>query len=312
MSDEKAQTSSASEDSDIGPALRKARIQQGLSLEDIEQATKIRKRYLDGLEREDYDLLPTAVYVQGFLKTYANYLGLDGDEISQEFKRSQMPEEARRVGYPAPGNSDFDEPLINPGGVAGARRRRISGGAIVTAAVALLVLFLVVGGLYFVGRGSQPVSETGPPQADPGAQQGQTGEGEQASADDPPAGIAETTQEPSLEQETTTEAIPETTDDTMLETTSENTPESSPSGTLQAEVRVEGRPSWLEIQADGETSFARVAEPGFSETFEARRKLKLTTGDAGAVSVSVNGQEVGVLGESGEVLTRKWTLKRGS
>ncbi|MGI8909741.1 MAG: helix-turn-helix domain-containing protein [Rubrobacteraceae bacterium] len=306
MSDE-THTSSASEDPGIGPALRKARIQSGLSLEEVEQATKIRKRYLDGLEREDYDMLPAAVYVQGFLKTYANYLGLDGDAISQEFKRGQTPQGADA--YSAPGKSEFDEPLINPGGVAGARRRGISAGTIVTAVVALLVLFLVVGGLYFVGRGSQQASENGPPRVEPAAQRGQTGDNGQASADDdPPDGAAETTQEPALEPETTAETMPET----SLETTSESTTEPAPSDTLRVEIQVEGRPSWLEVRTDSEVAYVRVAEPGFSETFEARRRLKVTTGDAGAVSVSVNGQDVGVLGESGEVLTRKWTLKQES
>ncbi|MGI8865693.1 MAG: helix-turn-helix domain-containing protein, partial [Rubrobacteraceae bacterium] len=61
----------------IGPTLLEARTEKGLSLDDVEQATKIRKRYIEGLERDDYTVLPDAVYVQGFLKTYANYLGLD-------------------------------------------------------------------------------------------------------------------------------------------------------------------------------------------------------------------------------------------
>ncbi len=305
MSDE-THTSSGPEEPGIGTALRKARIQKGLSLEEVEQETKIRKRYLDGLEREDYDLLPAAVYVQGFLKTYANYLGLDGDAISQEFKRSQTPQESDS--YSAPVKSDFDEPLINPGGVTRSRRRGISSGTIVTAVVALLVLFLVVGGLYFVGRGSQQASETNPPQVEPAAQRGQTDDNGQASADDDPPAAAETTQEPALNQETTAE----TTTEGRPETTSENTTEPTPSDTLRVEIQVEERPSWLEVRADGERIFVRVAEPGFLETFEAQRRLKLTTGDAGAVSASVNGQDIGVLGGSGEVLTRKWTLKQES
>src|SRR3712207_7692100 len=59
---------------------------RGLSLEEVEQATKIRKRYLRGLEREDYAIPPDAVYARGFLKTYANYLGLDGQALSQQLK----------------------------------------------------------------------------------------------------------------------------------------------------------------------------------------------------------------------------------
>jgi cytoskeleton protein RodZ len=59
-------------DAKIGPVLEKARKERGLSLEEAEHATKIRKRYLAGLEREDFGVLPDVIYARGFLKTYAN------------------------------------------------------------------------------------------------------------------------------------------------------------------------------------------------------------------------------------------------
>jgi len=277
----------------IGPALEKARTDQGLSLEEVEQATKIRKRYLVGLEREDYGMLPDAVYVQGFLKTYANYLGLDGDEMSQEFRSSRRPRRERQLSYAQPPRSDFEQPLINPGGVTGARRRRISGGTILTIIVAVLVLALVIGGLYFIGRGSQAFSETNPSETDP-SEPAQEEPSPSEPSDQAPGQDAEP------DTEITREPVPETTS------------EAASPKTLRAEVHVEERPSWLEIRADGSTSFAQIAEPGFSETFEAERELSVTTGDAGAVRVKVNGQDVGVLGESGQVLTRDWTLKTGA
>ena len=292
MSDEENTSFIPEEGRKIGPALEKARTDRGLSLDDVEQATKIRKRYLEGLEREDYGMLPDAVYVQGFLKTYANYLGLDGDEMSQEFRSSRRPRRERQFNYSQPAGSDFEQPLINPGGVTGARRRRISGGTILTIMVAVLVLALVIGGLYFIGRGSQAFSETNPPESAQSAPRGDGGQGEASPSD-----------------------LPDSESDQEAESVSEITPETKSEGpaseTLRAEVRVEERSSWLEIRADGETSFTQLAEPGFSETFEAKRKLSVTTGDAGAVSVTVNGQDVGVLGESGQVLTRDWTLKTG-
>src|SRR5918998_710368 len=91
----------------IGPVLEQARKERGLTLDDVEQATKIRKRYLAGLEREDYGVLPDAVYAQGFLKTYANYLGLDGEELSRELKDRRKPRRERTVTYSAPKSSDF-------------------------------------------------------------------------------------------------------------------------------------------------------------------------------------------------------------
>ena len=61
----------------LGNTLREARQQRGLSLNDVERAIRIRKKYLEGLEAEDFEALPAPVYVKGFLRTYAHYLGLD-------------------------------------------------------------------------------------------------------------------------------------------------------------------------------------------------------------------------------------------
>src|ERR671938_1684532 len=99
----------------IGALLAKKRREKGLSLKDVEQATKIRTRYLEGLEREDYDMLPDAVYVQGFLKTYANFLGLDGERLSRELKDRRAPRRERQLNHEVPESSEFDQPLITPG-----------------------------------------------------------------------------------------------------------------------------------------------------------------------------------------------------
>jgi cytoskeletal protein RodZ len=73
---------------EIGRTLRLAREKRGLSLQQVEEATKIRARYLRDLENENFDVLPT-VYVVGSLKTYAEHLGLDGAAMTGELKRRQ-------------------------------------------------------------------------------------------------------------------------------------------------------------------------------------------------------------------------------
>ena len=70
---------------EIGSSLREARTRQGLELSDAEAATKIRVRYLEALEDERFDLLPAQTYVKGFLRAYAEYLGLDGQLYVDEF-----------------------------------------------------------------------------------------------------------------------------------------------------------------------------------------------------------------------------------
>jgi len=86
---------------EIGRTLRVAREKRGLSLQQVEEVTKIRTRYLRDLENENFDVLP-AVYVLGSLKTYAGHLGLDGAAMTAELKRRQRPpraelDEAREV-----------------------------------------------------------------------------------------------------------------------------------------------------------------------------------------------------------------------
>jgi len=75
----------------IGSTLREARQRQGLELADVERETRIRSRYLAALEAERFDLLPARAYAKGFLRSYADWLGLDGRLFLDEFN-SRFPE----------------------------------------------------------------------------------------------------------------------------------------------------------------------------------------------------------------------------
>ena len=80
---------------EIGNSLREARLRQGFDLARVEDDTKIRAKYLQGLEDERFDVLPSETYVKGFLRTYADYLGLDGqlyvDEFNSRFATAEEP-----------------------------------------------------------------------------------------------------------------------------------------------------------------------------------------------------------------------------
>jgi cytoskeleton protein RodZ len=70
---------------EIGNSLREARLRQSLDFPEIEQGTKIRGKYLRALEDEQFDVLPAQTYVKGFLRSYAEYLGLDGQLYVDEY-----------------------------------------------------------------------------------------------------------------------------------------------------------------------------------------------------------------------------------
>jgi cytoskeletal protein RodZ len=76
---------------EIGNSLREARLRQALEFVEVEQATKIRGKYLRALEDEQFDILPGQTYVKGFLRTYAEYLGLDGQLYVDEYNSRYIP-----------------------------------------------------------------------------------------------------------------------------------------------------------------------------------------------------------------------------
>jgi cytoskeleton protein RodZ len=88
---------------EIGISLREARLRQHLERPEAEQATKIRGKYLRALEEEQFEVLPAQTYVKGFLRAYADYLGLDGQLYVDEFNsryiggEEETPLRARRT-----------------------------------------------------------------------------------------------------------------------------------------------------------------------------------------------------------------------
>ena len=93
-------------DGPIGSVFREARNRRKIDLSEVEAATRIRVRYLRAIENEEWDVLPGGVYTRGFIRTYAAFLGLDGERLADDYRksveagRSPTPEP---VGVPASG-----------------------------------------------------------------------------------------------------------------------------------------------------------------------------------------------------------------
>jgi cytoskeleton protein RodZ len=71
----------------IGDTLRRTRARQRVDIRTVEADTKVRAKYLRALENEEWNLLPGPAYARGFLRTYAQYLGLDADALVDEYRR---------------------------------------------------------------------------------------------------------------------------------------------------------------------------------------------------------------------------------
>jgi hypothetical protein len=102
---------------EIGNSLREARLRQGLDFPEIEQATKIRGKYLRALEEEQFEVLPAQTYVKGFLRSYADYLGLDGqlyvDEFNSRYVRGEIEEEEEQQPFRPRGGGGSSSSSLN-------------------------------------------------------------------------------------------------------------------------------------------------------------------------------------------------------
>jgi helix-turn-helix protein len=129
---------------EIGNSLREARLRQQLDFPELEQATKIRSRYLRALEDEQFDVLPAETYVKGFLRSYAEYLGLDGQLYVDEYNSRYVVGE--------------DEPVARPRRSDAGRSQRRADSRVVLAALAgiAVVTALVIAAWKFGGSNDQP------------------------------------------------------------------------------------------------------------------------------------------------------------
>jgi transcriptional regulator with XRE-family HTH domain len=126
---------------EIGSSLREARMRQGLDFEEMEERTKVRKKYLRHLEDERFDQLPGHTYTKGFLQVYANALGLDGRLYVEEYNSRYVA------------GDDEVSPRL-PRSTASPRRRvrrESSGSAGIALAAILLVTALVIAAWRFGG-----------------------------------------------------------------------------------------------------------------------------------------------------------------
>src|ERR671931_2587183 len=79
---------------DIGATLREKRIREKIDISTVEASTKIRAKYLRALEHEEWSILPGPAYAKSFLRTYAEYLGLDAHMLVEQYKTQfERPEE---------------------------------------------------------------------------------------------------------------------------------------------------------------------------------------------------------------------------
>jgi cytoskeleton protein RodZ len=142
-------------DDSVGSKLREARTRRKLSLTKVEAATKIRGRYLQAIEEDDWDQLPGDVYARAFIRTYGHWLGLDGERLAEEQRQSSG---GIRPGERLPRVDPRPRPISRRRAV---RRPNVPPRVLVAVVTALVIAALLVIGLSTGGGSGNGTAEPG-------------------------------------------------------------------------------------------------------------------------------------------------------
>lgn len=263
-------------DSGVGEALRAERLRQRRSIDQIARETRIPPRMLDAIEREDMETLPGLLFARNFVKQYATALGMEpapllGAMPALDIESSPMPQAPQR---------ERDRPAWNPAW-NGAISSIVWLGLAVAAAVAAYVHF------------NRPL-ET------------QANSIVAAAAPRPePARVAAERHGEAPAPSVTSSAAPAAVSAPVKDVAESTAPESGNSETgsgHKVNVVISARvDSWIEVSEDGKTVFSGILKPNESKEFSSDDPIKLIAGNAGGVTVSLNGRALDPLGAEGQV-----------
>lgn len=136
---------------EIGSTLREARMRARIDITEVEQATKIRAKYLRAIENEEWSLLPGSTFVKSFIREYADYLGLDARSLVEEYKlRYERPSESELRAV-SPGLSRDRRGVRGGGSLGGGRGMGGGGSSAPRWVITIVLLAVIVAALFVVG-----------------------------------------------------------------------------------------------------------------------------------------------------------------
>lgn len=268
---------------DVGSVLRAERERQGRTLEEVYRATHITLRYLSALENGAFAEIPGEVYRKGFLRRYAQYLGLDAEDLVRRYQESQTP--ATEV-PPAPGAGERPRPErrhshSEPAGTSRWPVRPL------LAAVFVMAAAIATGWALAIWSVQPPAAE--PPRSPESSSVSQPAEEPQDEPEDPAS--SETRATDVLEEPAAAESQNEAA--TAAETQDEAPPAAAPvaSAPVNVEVRL-SESCWFRVISDGRLVYEGTLPPGSSAAWTAQERLSVRIGNPPGVRLRWNGQEV--------------------
>ncbi len=266
----------------IGSILRQRRLERSLSLEEAHQATKITLPNLTALEEDNFAVFPNRVYARAFLRDYSNYLGLDSGELLQRYEEEWVNKQSE-----AAAENKVSDQQIKPK----------STGRAIKWGLALTVLVVAVAAFVFASlrpTGVRAIIAEAPKALSLFA-------GKKATAEKEPH-VHQAPKPQKAEQA----ALPKTLEHPVAPKPAPA--EQAPKHKLVLEVSTIGS-AWLEIEADGKIIVRDIVPANWTKTIYADRLIKIRTGNAGAVHLTLNGKKLGPMGPPVQVRSRVFKVE---
>ena len=252
-------------DMPVGEILRRTRVHYGQSLEQIESVLRIRASQLGALEKGDVKELPGRVYAIGFVRSYSEYLGLDGDKMVHLFKEQSVGRKAKPdLSFPLPASESKVPNLMVIGG-------------------SLFGVLVLIGFIAFVMFPQAPKNEIAPVPE----------ELTKSQLNEAPALVGDALPVDAVEQPANAKTA------ATEQATAETEFAAKTSNRIVLEIT---DASWVEIRnASGSAILRQVLKPGDVYMVPPEKGLVMATGNAGGITVKVDGKEIGPLGETGQI-----------
>lgn len=259
----------------IGDMLRKTRETKGLSLQQVEEETNMRWKYIEALEEENYDVIPGQAYVKGFLRNYSAFLGLNPEEMLEHFKAKYEKEST-------PEQPEEKRPARK------VRKDNKKSGLRLALLVGALLLIILGGWELWAAMGPNNNQQ----QSKPPEQSGQQ-------ANNNPAGQPTTP--------TPNEQVPQPSKQPLPAATPTDKPQPTENTQgVDITLKATGGQCWIGVITDGQRVFEGFLNNGESKNFKAKDKITIRYGNAGVVEVFQNGKSIGKPGVTGEVVNKEY------
>ena len=273
----------------IGVILKKEREDKKITLEQVEEATKIRRKYLEAIEREEFSLLPGEVYVKGFIATYLKYLGIkDRADVVEVMKPKAPPVDiSEQIAAAEQAHAEQSAQNLQRSGKRTSKKKEVYEEQPLTKNTKMILLISIVAILVLF------------------ALQGVYSSWSVNNVDDEPQNVVE-------EQQTDNDTATGN-GDNIGAPTEPDVPEppvyTSLNMTLEVLDVTPGKVDkcWMGITVDGKATDVSLSEGQVQEVY-AQQQIDLHLGNAGVVKVTVNGQDLGTLGAQGKVVKQSFKL----